>query len=130
MPGLPGFDTVTRDPAPGFANNEVMILKAIMVGIGSLVAAGGGGGGGGSTPVGKQRTLPSVHVTGNGSVDAGSVGVQFTLSSDFAGTINGLPYSGATVLTWSPPPLSVPGDTYPAIPYTITAGSANIDVLI
>ena len=87
------------------------------------ITSGGGGGGG------KQRTLPSVHATGDGTVAAGSVGVQFTLSSDFAGTINGLAYSGATVLTWSPPPLSVPGDTYPAIPYTITAGSANIDVL-
>lgn len=86
--------------------------------------------GGGSTPVGKQRTLASSNVTTGGTIAAGSVNVQFyALSSDFVGTINGVAVTGAKTYFWSPPPLVNPGDTYPAIPYTISSGNANLDVL-
>lgn len=100
----------------------MLMSTAFQGGAGLPVSISGGGDG-------KQRALTSSNKTAGGSVAAGAVGVQFILSSDFAGTINGNSYSGATSAFWSPPPLVNPGDTYPAIPYTISAGSINLDVL-
>lgn len=126
-----GFPTPTSPPYQGLPNppNEIMCLRLICAQNAQIIALLSAGGGGGGSPAGKQRTLTSSIATTDGSVAAGSVGMQLTLSTDFAGTINGETWAGATTAAWSPPLLSVPGDTYPAVPYTISAGSLTIDVL-
>lgn len=77
--------------------------------------------GGGST----ERTATGTTATGNGSVAAGAKSVEFIFSSDFAGTVLGMTFSGAADASYSLPYLPG-GDTYPAIAYTIDAGSARI----
>lgn len=69
-------------------------------------------------------TLTSSAVTAGGTVAAGARFALFMLSSDFVGNINGVAYSGSTVLSVSLPP--VPGALYPAIIYTRSAGTLTI----
>ena len=71
-----------------------------------------------------QVTPSSSVVTTNGTVAAGKKHIEFILSSDFAGTINGVAYSGATDAVQS---FDAPVDgTFAAMSYTISAGSARL----
>ncbi len=65
-------------------------------------------------------------VTTSGSVAAGKQHIEFILSSDFAGTINGATVSGGGTLPLSvySPGEAAPRGTFSAVSYTITAGSA------
>lgn len=66
--------------------------------------------------------------TGSGSVGAGARHIEFILSTDFVGTINGAVFDN-TVSTSSVSvyPLDAPpGSTFGVIPYTISAGSARL----
>lgn len=89
----------------------------------NAVAAGVGGGSG------TVRTPALSTVTTNGTVAAGKKYIEFILSSDFAGTIGGATFAGATDAVYSLPLL--PGaDTYEALAYTISAGSARLTTLV
>lgn len=69
---------------------------------------------------------PAITVeTGDGTIDAGKRHIEFILSSDFAGTIQGAAISGATLSVYDPgaPPV---GSTLGAVGYTISAGNATI----
>jgi len=85
-------------------------------------ASSGGGGGGGST-------LPSLVISSlssvSGNVPSGALAVTFTTSDDFVGTINGLARSAYTSYTFNP----TPGYILPTIPYVITSGSINLDII-
>lgn len=73
---------------------------------------------------GTARTPTITLVSTDGSVAAGSRGLTLILSSDFAGTILGATFSGATTSSLTIP---VPdGDTLGAVDYTISAGSMLI----
>lgn len=69
-------------------------------------------------------TLTSSAVTASGTVTANTLWINFLLSSDFVGTINGVTMTGATVLSFAMSP--VPGYKYPAIAYTRSAGTLTI----
>ena len=85
--------------------------------------AAGMSGGSGST-----RTPSISTVTGDGTVAAGKKYIEFIFSSDFAGTIDGETFAGATDVSYSIPYL--PGaDTYAALAYTISAGSARLTTI-
>lgn len=74
---------------------------------------------------GVQRTVAIATVSTSGSVAAGARSVEFLFSSDFAGTVDGETFAGAT--DYSLGPLVAPqGDTLGAIAYTRSAGSIRI----
>lgn len=77
-----------------------------------------------TTPYLTAGTLTSTAVTSSGSVTANDIWITFLLSADFVGTINGVAYTGASVLAFTLP--SVPGYKYPAITYTRSAGTLTI----
>lgn len=65
-------------------------------------------------------------VTGNGSIGAGRKHIEFILSTDFAGTINGATIDPAIVAVYV---LDAPPNyTLPAMKYTISAGSAVLTI--
>lgn len=98
-----------------------LLILANMVGMNGAAATG-------AVPQG-ARTLTSTTPTGNGTVAAGALYAEFIFSSNFAGTVNGNTFAGATDYIWQTPPLARPGDTLPAIAYTISAGSIRLTVL-
>lgn len=98
-----------------------LLILANMVGMNGAAATGAVTQG--------ARTLTSTTVSASGTVAAGALFAEFIFSSDFAGTVNGNTFSGATDSMWQTPPLSRPGDTLPAIAYTRSAGSIRLTVL-
>jgi hypothetical protein len=78
------------------------------------------------SPAGGSQLSPSIaSVTTGGTIAAGKRYVEFIFSSDFAGSILGATFAGPRDLSYSLPFLP-PGDSYGAIVYTISAGSARI----
>lgn len=75
-------------------------------------------------PASVQRTPSIAVVNASGSVAAGARKVTFIFSTDFAGTVMGVAFSGANDAAL--PIESDGGNTLAAIAYTITAGSARI----
>ena len=75
-------------------------------------------------PLRAQRTPTIALVTTSGVVPMGARKLTFIFSSNFAGTILGVAFSGATdaALTIEPPM----GDLLKSVSYTITAGSMRI----
>lgn len=72
---------------------------------------------------GSTRTITSSVVTTSGSVTAGAKWVNFIMSDDFTGTVNGANIIGA--FSFMMPYMGQ--DLYPAIPYTVTTGNIRID---
>lgn len=80
-----------------------------------------------SLPSGVQAISSSLEVNStNSPVTSGATSILFTTSSDFTGTINGKSRFSSTSYSFE----SVIGKTLPAIAYTVTAGSMNIDKLV
>lgn len=74
--------------------------------------------------VGIARTPTISLKTTSGTVALGAKSVVFIFSTDFAGTVLGVTYSGATDSSQS---FTAPsGDGLTAIAYTISAGSARV----
>lgn len=76
---------------------------------------------------GIARTLAISSVSADGTVAAGKKAVDFIFSSDFAGTVLGATFAGATdqVLSFVAPP----GDTLAAITYTRSVGTIRISTI-
>jgi hypothetical protein len=74
---------------------------------------------------GAQVLTSSIEVAG-GSVTAGAAVVSFVTSVGFTGTINGIARTASTQYVFE----ASPSKTLPAIPYTITAGSIELDKLV
>lgn len=73
---------------------------------------------------GVARTVGSVSVgVGAGSVATGAKWINFIMSDDFTGTVNGATMIGA--FSFMMPYMG--NDTYQAIPYNVTAGTLRID---
>jgi hypothetical protein len=71
-----------------------------------------------------RNVTPSIStVTTNGTVAAGALKVVFIFSSNFAGTLLGAAFTGAVDDEIT---LEVEDNLLPAIPYTVSAGSARI----
>lgn len=71
------------------------------------------------------RTIVIDTVSASGTVAAGKKYISFILSSDFAGTIDGETFAGATDAFYDVPKLEN-GETYAALAYTRSAGSLRI----
>ena len=73
---------------------------------------------------GNHTLVATVNVTSSGTVAAGAVALAFHFSSDFDGSVNGVPKTGT-----SPSVVynAQQGKTFPAISYTINAGSIWIE---
>lgn len=73
---------------------------------------------------GAQLTIAETSVSTDDTITAGKFHIEFIFASDFAGTINGVAYSGATdtFKEYTAPP----GRTFSAVDYTISAGSARL----
>lgn len=76
---------------------------------------------------GAQLTPASSTVTTDGTVAAGKYFVEFILSTDFSGTLNGIAYAGANDAYKSFP--SQAGRALGAISYTVSAGSARLTTI-
>lgn len=76
------------------------------------------------TPGGQHSDLDTV-VTTSGSVAAGRYSISMTTSTDFVGSINGVPYTGQNVVAWT----ADVKRTLAAKSYTITAGSIKIHAM-
>lgn len=70
-------------------------------------------------------TTPSTGAT----IAAGKRYIEFIFSADFTGTIGGQTFSGATDSSYNLPLLNN-ADTYSALNYTISAGSARLTTLV
>lgn len=75
----------------------------------------------------KEAGLSITTATTSGSVTRGARSVTFIFSSDFAGTVAGVAFAGATDSSFTPPIQT--GDTFSAIAYTVTAGNVRIAVV-
>lgn len=89
-----------------------------------LLSPGFGSAGGGTI-----RTPVLSTVSSSGSVAAGKRYIEFVFSPDFAGTIGGVAWAGATDTEYSLPLLQG-AITYPALAYTISAGSARLTTIV
>jgi hypothetical protein len=69
-----------------------------------------------------QYTITVANVTSGATIAAGKHHIEFILSSDFAGTIGGVTFTGG-VGVYSPGD-APPGASLGALVYTVTAGSA------
>lgn len=106
--------------AAGAAGTVSSKLRRLTTDIGALNAA---------LATGATRT-PTITTTSTGAtIGAGKRYIEFIFSSDFAGTIGGQTFSGATDSAWSLPLLNN-ADTYAALVYTISAGSARLTTLV
>ena len=101
-------------PGTNFVSNDIRLLNDNLL---AAIAAGGG-----ITPV--ARTITSGNVNSSGSVASGANMVLFETDADFVGTINGIARVGSFVY---PPFNAGLNNTLPAIAYTISAGTLNID---
>lgn len=82
----------------------------------AIVAASGGG---------QTVTIPAISAkTTSGSVTSGSKALAFFFSTDFTGSVLGMSMTGTTSQYWRPPIPS--GYSFPAISYTVTAGTIYI----
>jgi len=75
---------------------------------------------------GGVQVLTSVTDGSSGSVAAGATSVSFKTSVAFTGTINGITRTFSNQYLFQ----AAAGKTLPAIPYTVTAGSIDIDKLV
>lgn len=75
------------------------------------------------TPTDTASIAESTLATTSGSVTTGALWATFVFSPNFSGTIAGQSFSGASGASVTFPPM---GKKYPAINYTITAGSLTI----
>lgn len=76
-------------------------------------------------PTGAQ-VITSANVVAAGAVAAGATAVSFRTSTLYTGTINGLTRLLSTQYVFE----AAPGKTLPAIAYTVTAGSIDIDTIV
>ena len=83
---------------------------------------------GGSTDDPEEVNYALTVVSTSGSIAAGARYVEFIFTANFTGTIKTVAFAGANDAVYSLPIL--PGvQTYPAIPYTVTAGSMRMTVI-
>lgn len=70
-------------------------------------------------------TVTDEAVTGSGSIAADALAIEIITSSDFVGTINTVAIPQLAVKTYQ----HIPGYKYPAINYTISAGTLYISTV-
>lgn len=114
------------DTTPEMSDSQLQTLKEIQA---ILNGSKTGAAPLATTPgTGTARTVAIATVSTNGSVAAGKRGIEFIFASDFVGTIDGDAFTGANDASWSAPALQG-NDTYAALAYTISAGSARLVTL-
>lgn len=96
-------------------------IDRLLVAINTTNSLLGGGSGG-------TQTITSSSETGstNSPVATGASSVGFTTNSAFVGTINGIARNASTFYSFT----AKNGETLPAIPFTVTAGSMIIDKIV
>lgn len=106
--------------AAGASGTVSAKLRAISRDIGTLNTA---------LATGATRT-PTITTPSTGAtIAAGKRYIEFIFSSDFAGTIGGQTFSGTTDFSYNLPLLNG-ADTYAALVYTISAGSARLTTIV
>lgn len=72
----------------------------------------------------ETRTYQNALTTTPNSISAGKIGFTILFSSDFVGTIGGIPFTGATQAAYSDS--AQPGNLLPAVAITRSAGTYSI----
>lgn len=73
---------------------------------------------------GSSNTITSTAATSGSTITAGAKAVSVVFSSDFVGTFNGIARPASSAVNLG----ATLGKTLPAIAYTVSAGTAYIDV--